>query len=74
MCVQEGVKLLMSQGPLGEVSFLSYHYWNSERRAGFHGLAQPFHDAGWKVRFVTTGLSLLSFLKTELQTWPPETR
>lgn len=55
----------MPQRPAGEVAFLSNHYWRSERRAGFHGLAQAFHDAGWKVRFVTTGLSRISFLKTD---------
>lgn len=55
----------MPERPAGEVAFLSNHYWRSERRAGFHGLAQAFLDAGWKVRFVTTGLSRLSFLKTD---------
>jgi len=49
----------------GTVTFLSNHYWNSKRRAGFHGLAQAFHDAGWTVCFVTTGLSRISFLKTD---------
>lgn len=48
-----------------EVAFLSNHHWASERRAGFHGLAQAFREAGWKVRFVTTGLSLISFLKPD---------
>lgn len=57
----------MPQDPAGEVAFLSNHYWKSERRAGFHGLAQAFRDAGWRVRFVTTGLSRLSFLKTDFR-------
>ena len=55
----------MSPDPRKEVTFLSNHYWGSERRAGFHGLAQAFGEAGWKVRFVTTGLSRISFLKTD---------
>ena len=55
----------MSQDAKGEVTFLSNHYWGSERRAGFHGLAQAFREAGWKVKFVTTGLSRISFLKTD---------
>lgn len=55
----------MPHEPVGEVAFLSNHYWKSARRAGFHGLAQAFQDGGWKVRFVTTGLSRLSFLKTD---------
>lgn len=49
----------------GEVTFLSNHYWKSARRAGFHGLAQAFQDGGWKVRFVTTGLSRISFLRRD---------
>lgn len=55
----------MPHDPAGEVAFLSNHYWSSARRAGFHGLAQAFQDGGWKVRFVTTGLSRISFLKTD---------
>ncbi len=55
----------MRTSKAGEVAFLSNHHWISERRAGFHGLAQAFHEAGWKVRFVTTGLSLISFLKPD---------
>jgi len=50
------------------VSFLSNHCWASKRRAGFHGLAEAFRDAGWTVRFVTTGLSHLSFLKSDPRT------
>ncbi|PZX10361.1 2-beta-glucuronyltransferase [Palleronia aestuarii] len=49
----------------GTVLFLSNHYWRSKRRAGFHGLAQSFRDDGWLVRFVTTGVSRLSFLKAD---------
>ena len=55
----------MPQERAREVAFLSNHYWRSARRAGFHGLAQAFREAGWKVRFVTTGLSRISFLKTD---------
>lgn len=57
----------MPQDPTGEVTFLSNHYWGSARKAGFHGLAQAFRETGWKVRFVTTGLSQISFLKTDPQ-------
>ena len=45
-----------------KVVLLSYHYYDSKRRAGFHHLADAFHKIGWKVVFFTTGISRLSFL------------
>jgi 2-beta-glucuronyltransferase len=47
------------------IVFLSNHIWHSKRRAGFHALAQSFAEAGWEVLFVSTGLSLLSFLRKD---------
>lgn len=47
------------------VTFLSGHHWQSARRAGFHALSQSFLDAGWRVQFVTTGISRISLLKSD---------
>src|SRR4051812_39758552 len=55
------------------VVFLSNHVYNSDRRAGFHWLADSFSEAGWKVTFVTTGLSRLSSLSRDTRTVAPST-
>jgi 2-beta-glucuronyltransferase len=41
------------------VILFSYHYYGSRRRAGFHWLADAFHNSGWEVVFVTAPLSWL---------------
>lgn len=51
----------MSQrNPPKTVVFVTCHYWDSKRRAGFHWLADAFWRAGWQVLFLTTSLSWLS--------------
>jgi 2-beta-glucuronyltransferase len=45
------------------VVLVTYHYWGSQRRAGFHGLATGFRRRGWRVVMLTTGLSPLSALR-----------
>jgi|HubBroStandDraft_1064217.scaffolds.fasta_scaffold00162_23 2-beta-glucuronyltransferase len=42
---------------------VTYHYWGSTRRAGFHGLATGFRDRGWRVVMLTVGLSPLSAVR-----------
>lgn len=42
-----------------KVVLLSYHYYPSARRAGFHWLADAYHQLGWQVTFVTAPLSWL---------------
>ena len=42
--------------------FLSQHVLESRRRAGMHFLARAYRDAGWRVTFVTVGLSPLARL------------
>ena len=48
-----------------KVVFLSGHFFNSERKAGFHFLAKAFKNKGFKVVFITSRLSLLSFLRRD---------
>lgn len=45
------------------VTFITGHYYQSKRRAGFHNLADAAHALGYRVNFVTVGYSLLSFLR-----------
>lgn len=49
------------------VVLLSYHVYASKRRAGFHGLADAYHAAGWDVTFVTVALSGLSRLRGDFR-------
>jgi 2-beta-glucuronyltransferase len=39
------------------------HYFESQRRAGFHWLAEALWQAGWEVIFVTTAISWMSWLQ-----------
>ena len=50
------------------ITFITGHYYNSARRAGFHNLADAAHRAGFQVNFVTTGYSLLSYLRRDYRT------
>jgi len=45
------------------VVLITYHYWGSRRRAGFHGLATGFRRRGWRVVMLTVGVSPLSALR-----------
>jgi 2-beta-glucuronyltransferase len=44
------------------VVLVTYHYWGSKRRAGFHGLAGGYRRLGWRVVMMTVSLSPLSAL------------
>lgn len=57
-----------------KIVLLSNHYYRSLRRAGFHLLADAFHDAGHEVTFVTTGLSRISYLRRDYRTAYPDLR
>lgn len=50
------------------ITFITGHYYHSARRAGFHNLADAAHRAGFQVNFVTTGYSLLSYLRRDYRT------
>lgn len=50
------------------ITFITGHYYNSARRAGFHNLADAAHRLGFMVNFVTTGYSLLSYLRRDYRT------
>ena len=55
-----------------KVVLLSIHYYKSDRRAGFHWLADAFCKAGNKVCFVTVGFSLASYLRRDHRIFYPE--
>lgn len=50
---------------LKHVTFLSGHYFQSKRKAGFHWLAEAFLSLGYHVTFVTCPISWLSWLKKD---------
>lgn len=45
-----------------KITLISYHSWNSKRKAGFHWLATSYATHGYSVVFITASLSLLSVL------------
>ncbi|HZZ81696.1 MAG TPA: hypothetical protein VFE62_24555 [Gemmataceae bacterium] len=47
------------------VVFITSHYLNSDRKAGFHWLAEALWRRGWHVLFFTESLSWLSFLRRD---------
>jgi 2-beta-glucuronyltransferase len=47
------------------VVFVTSHYLDSPRKAGFHWLAESFWRAGWQVLFFTESISWLSFLRRD---------
>ena len=53
------------------VTFITGHYYPSKRRAGFHHLADATSSLGYRVNFVTVGLSLLSYLRRDYRTRIP---
>jgi 2-beta-glucuronyltransferase len=59
-----------------EVVLFSEHVYESGRRAGFHWLADAYLDAGWRITFVTAGVSLISALRGDFRTGmvPPARR
>lgn len=48
-----------------KVVFLSWHYYNSKRKAGFHFLANALKNRKFKVVFITSVISLLTYLRKE---------
>jgi 2-beta-glucuronyltransferase len=48
-----------------KVVLLTGHYYNSKRKAGFHFLADAFEKNGFEVTFITSVVSLLTFLKRD---------
>jgi len=47
------------------VVLVSYHYFASKRKAGFHFLADAYRNLGWEVLFVTAPISWISFLRRD---------
>src|SRR6478752_2676852 len=47
------------------VVFVTSHYLNSDRKAGFHWLADALWRRGWHVLFFTESLSWLSYLRRD---------
>jgi len=50
---------------MNRVVFVTSHYLASDRKAGFHWLAESFWRAGWHVLFFTESVSWLSFLRRD---------
>lgn len=48
-----------------KVVFISWHYFNSQRKAGFHFLAKAFSERGYDVVFVASVVSIFTFLRKE---------
>jgi len=44
---------------------LTGHYWNSRRKAGFHGIADSLVRKGWEVLFFTVPISRLSIIRRD---------
>jgi len=47
------------------VVLITQHYLSSKRKAGFHWLANAYHQHGWEVVFFTCYISPISFLRGE---------
>ena len=56
------------------VVLVTGHYWGSQRRAGFHWLADAYHRLGWEVLFFTSSLSWLSHLRGDFRLKYPDLR
>lgn len=50
-----------------KITLISYHLFNSERKAGFHWLANAFAELGWEVVFLTSAISYFSYLKKDFR-------
>lgn len=55
-----------------KIVLLSIHYYKSDRRAGFHWLADAFARAGHQICFVTVGFSFASYLRRDHRIFYPE--
>jgi len=49
------------------IVFLSNHAWGTPNKAGFYKLAEAFNALGHHVLFITTGLSIFSFLRRDIR-------
>ncbi|WP_414578345.1 glucuronosyltransferase [Anabaena sp. CCY 9402-a] len=47
------------------VVLITGHYWHSQRKAGFHWLADAFWRKGWEVVFLTAPISWLSVIRRD---------
>jgi 2-beta-glucuronyltransferase len=56
------------------VVFVTSHYVDADRKAGFHWLAEAFWRAGWQVLFFTESLSWLSLLRRDPRSKYPVVR
>jgi len=50
-----------------KVVFLSWHYYNSKRQAGFHFLAKAIKEKGFKVVFISSVISLFTYYRKDLK-------
>ncbi|MBI4849815.1 MAG: hypothetical protein HY808_14790 [Nitrospirae bacterium] len=50
-----------------KIVFLSYHFFNSRQKAGFHHLANAADKMGLDVVFITAPVSILSFLRKDFR-------
>lgn len=50
-----------------KITLITYHHWKSKRRAGFHWLAEAFHNMGYRIVFVTGAISRLSKIKKDFR-------
>lgn len=48
-----------------KICLLSYHFYESKRKAGFHHLAKAFYKLGHEISFITAPLSSLSIIKRD---------
>ena len=48
-----------------KVVFLSWHYYNSKRQAGFHFLAKALKRQGFQIVFISSVISLLTYLRRD---------
>lgn len=56
---------------MATITFLTGHFYLSQRRAGFHNLADAAHAMGHRVNFVTVAYSLFSLLRRDYRTRIP---
>src|SRR2546430_1855357 len=62
---EEREKTVQEARRMKRVMLITSHYLESQRKAGFHFLADAFWRAGWDVTFTTVSLSWLSWLRKD---------
>lgn len=63
-----------SETTMKRVVFVTSHYLESDRKAGFHWLAESLWQAGWHVLFFTESISWLSVLRRDARCKYPVVR